>query len=65
MLPNDFSPIVRKHERKKLHPSPGVTYHLLSKNLQGRLEFLLAIYDVGASTGPNRIPIEERNAPWS
>lgn len=51
-FPGDFSPIVRKHERKKLHPSPGVTYHLLSKNLQGRLEFLLAIYDVGASTGP-------------
>jgi transcriptional regulator with XRE-family HTH domain len=52
-LTNDFSPIVRKHERKILHPSPGVTYHLLSKNLQGKLEFLLAFYEVGASTGPN------------
>jgi transcriptional regulator with XRE-family HTH domain len=51
-LANDFSPIVRKHERKTLHPSPGVTYHLLSKNLQGKLEFLLAFYEVGASTGP-------------
>jgi len=51
-LPNDFSPIVRKQERKILKPSPGVTYHLLSKNLQGKLEFLLAFYEVGASTGP-------------
>ena len=50
-LPTDFSPIVRKDERKILHPSPGVTYHLLSKNLQGKLEFLLAFYDVGATTG--------------
>jgi len=51
-LPSDFSPIVRRDERKILHPSPGVTYHLLSKNLQGKLEFLLAFYDVGATTGP-------------
>jgi transcriptional regulator with XRE-family HTH domain len=50
-LANDFSPIVRKQERKILHPNPGVTYHLLSKNLQGKLEFLLAFYEVGASTG--------------
>ena len=50
-LPTNFSPIVRKDERKILHPSPGVTYHLLSKNLQGKLEFLLAFYDVGATTG--------------
>ena len=47
----DFSPIVRKSERKILHPSRGVTYHLLSRNLQGKIEFLLAIYEVGASTG--------------
>jgi transcriptional regulator with XRE-family HTH domain len=48
----DFSPVVKKNERKILHPAPGVTYHLLSKNLQGKIEFLLAIYDVGATTGP-------------
>ena len=47
----EFSPVVRKNQRKILHPSPGVTYHLLSKNLQGKIEFLLAIYDAGASTG--------------
>lgn len=29
-----------------------MTYHLLSKNLKGKLEFLLAIYEVGAATGP-------------
>ncbi len=46
-----FSPVVRKNERKILHPSRGVTYHLLSRNLQGKIEFLLAIYEVGASTG--------------
>jgi len=49
---NDFSPIIKKSERKILHPCSGVTYHLLSKNLQGKIEFLLAIYEVGASTGP-------------
>ena len=49
---NKFSPLVKKDERKTLHPCPGVTYHLLSKNLQGKIEFLLAHYEVGASTGP-------------
>jgi transcriptional regulator with XRE-family HTH domain len=49
---NAFSPVVKKSERKILHPCPGVTYHLLSKNLQGKIEFLLAIYEVGAGTGP-------------
>jgi transcriptional regulator with XRE-family HTH domain len=48
----EFSPVVKKNERKILHPSLGVIYHLLSKNLRGKLEFLLAIYEVGASTGP-------------
>ena len=49
---SDFSPVIKKNERKILHPCPGVTYHLLSKNLQGKIEFLLAIYEVGATTGP-------------
>jgi transcriptional regulator with XRE-family HTH domain len=49
---NNFSPVIKKNERKILIPRPGVTYHLLSKNLQGKLEFLLAIYEVGATTGP-------------
>jgi transcriptional regulator with XRE-family HTH domain len=49
---SNFSPIIKKSERKILHPCPGVTYHLLSKTLQGKIEFLLAIYEVGASTGP-------------
>jgi transcriptional regulator with XRE-family HTH domain len=48
---NDFSPVIKKDARKILHPCPGVTYHLLSKNLRGKIEFLLAIYEVGASTG--------------
>ena len=47
----EFSPVVKKGQRKILHPSPGVTYHLLSRNLQGKIEFLLAIYEAGASTG--------------
>lgn len=47
----NFSPVVNKGERKTLHPCPGVTYHLLSKNLQGKIEFLLATYEVGATTG--------------
>jgi len=52
-LADKFSPVVKKNQRKILHPCPGVTYHLLSKNLRGKIEFLSAIYDVGASTGPN------------
>src|SRR4030043_2351226 len=44
---NGFSPIVKKSERKILHPCPGVTYNLLSKNLQGKIEFLMAIYEIG------------------
>jgi DNA-binding XRE family transcriptional regulator len=51
-LMKNFSPVVKKNERKILQPCPGVTYHLLSKNLQGRIEFLLAIYEPGATTGP-------------
>lgn len=47
----EFSPVVKKGQRKILHPSPGVTYHLLSRNLQGKIEFLLAIYEAGANTG--------------
>jgi transcriptional regulator with XRE-family HTH domain len=49
---NDFSPVITKKERKMMVPCPGVTYQLLSKNLQGKIEFLLAIYEVGATTGP-------------
>jgi transcriptional regulator with XRE-family HTH domain len=49
---HEFSPVVKKNQRKILHPSPGVTYHLLSKNLQGKIEFLIAIYEAGADTGP-------------
>jgi transcriptional regulator with XRE-family HTH domain len=48
---SEFSPVVKKAQRKILQPSPGVTYHLLSRNLQGKIEFLLAIYEGGASTG--------------
>ena len=47
-----YSPVVKKYERKILHPSEGVTYHLLSKNLKGKIEFLLAFYERGANTGP-------------
>jgi transcriptional regulator with XRE-family HTH domain len=50
-LAHTFSPVVKKGERKILHPCPGVTYELLSRNLQGRIEFLLATYEVGADTG--------------
>jgi len=51
-LVRDLSPVVKKNERKILHPCPGVAYQLLSKNLRGKIEFLLAIYEVGATTGP-------------
>jgi transcriptional regulator with XRE-family HTH domain len=44
--------VVSPGERKRLSPSQGITYHLLTPDLSGQIEFILSVYDVGASTGP-------------
>ena len=44
--------VVSPAQRKRLSPSQGITYHLLTPDLSGQIEFILSVYDVGASTGP-------------
>jgi transcriptional regulator with XRE-family HTH domain len=43
--------VVRPSERKRLSPRQGITYDLLTPDLAGQIEFILSVYDVGASTG--------------
>ena len=43
--------VVRASERKSLSPRQGITYQLLTPDLSGPVEFILSVYDVGASTG--------------
>jgi transcriptional regulator with XRE-family HTH domain len=43
--------VVRPAERKRLSPRQGITYQLLTPDLSGQIEFILSVYDVGASTG--------------
>lgn len=44
--------VVTPAERKRLSPRRGITYHLLTPDLSGQIEFILSVYDRGASTGP-------------
>jgi transcriptional regulator with XRE-family HTH domain len=43
--------MVRPRERKILSPRRGITYQLLTPNLSGQIEFILSVYEVGASSG--------------
>jgi transcriptional regulator with XRE-family HTH domain len=43
--------VVRRGQHKRLAPRRGITYQLLTPDLTGQVEFILATYDVGASTG--------------
>jgi len=43
--------VVRAAERKRLSPRRGITYELLTPDLSGQIEFILSIYEPGASTG--------------
>jgi len=43
--------VVRANARKRLSPRRGITYELLTPDLSGRIEFILATYTCGASTG--------------
>ncbi len=43
--------VVRAGERKRLSPRRGITYELLTPDLSGQIEFILSVYEPGASTG--------------
>lgn len=43
--------VVHPSQRKVLSPRRGITYHLLTPDLNGRIEFILSEYQVGATTG--------------
>jgi transcriptional regulator with XRE-family HTH domain len=44
------SPVVHESNRKVLSPCPGITYYLLTKDLRGQIEFILAVFEVGTDT---------------
>jgi len=43
--------LVHEGTRKVLSPAPGITCYLLTPNLAGKIQFMLSVYDRGASTG--------------
>ncbi len=43
--------LVQPSQRKVLSPRRGITYYLLTPDLNGRVQFILSEYQVGASTG--------------
>ncbi len=43
--------VVHRSQRKVLLPRRGITYYLLTPDLNGRVEFILSEYQVGATTG--------------
>lgn len=43
--------VVHPGQRKVLSPRRGITYYLLTPDLNGRIEFILSEYQVGATTG--------------
>lgn len=46
--------VVHPSARKVLSPRRGITYHLLTPDLNGRVEFILSEYQPGATTGDVR-----------
>jgi transcriptional regulator with XRE-family HTH domain len=43
--------LVHEGTRKVLSPAPGITCHLLTENLSGKIQFMLTVYAPGVSTG--------------
>jgi transcriptional regulator with XRE-family HTH domain len=43
--------VVRPGDRKRMSPRRGITYELLTPDLSGQIEFILSVYEPGASTG--------------
>jgi len=45
------SPVVHEKQRKILSPNQGVTFYLLNPDMGGDIEFILDIFEPGATTG--------------
>ena len=45
------SPVVHENQRKILSPNKGVTFYLLNPDMSGDIEFILDIFEPGATTG--------------
>jgi transcriptional regulator with XRE-family HTH domain len=45
------SPIVHENQRKILSPNNGVIFYLLNPDMSGDIEFILDIFESGATTG--------------
>lgn len=60
-VPAGNGAVLRRGRHRRLSPRKGIRYYLLTPDLAGHVEFLLAIYDVGASTGeePFAYPAEQ------
>lgn len=43
--------LVHEANRKVLCPAPGITCHLLTANLAGKIQFMLTTYEPGVTTG--------------
>ncbi len=43
--------LVHQGARKVLSPAPGITCYLLTASLSGKIQFMLSVYEQGASTG--------------
>jgi len=52
---NEFSmnksPVVHENQRKTLSPNKGVIFYLLNPDMSGDIEFILDIFEPGATTG--------------
>ena len=52
---NEFSlnrsPVVHENQRKMLSPNNGVSFYLLNPDMSGDIEFILDIFEPGATTG--------------
>lgn len=52
---NEFSlnrsPVVHENQRKTLSPNNGVIFYLLNPDMSGDIEFILDIFEPGATTG--------------
>jgi transcriptional regulator with XRE-family HTH domain len=52
---NEFSvnksPVVHENQRKMLSPNNGVIFYLLNPDMSGDIEFILDIFEPGATTG--------------
>lgn len=50
-FPVNKSPVVHENRRKTLSPNNGVIFYLLNPDMSGDIEFILDIFEPGATTG--------------